>query len=296
MVAYFKLQNNLFMAAGAAIGFLIAALGYGGIRAGASYADVFVIALFVFVGVVVGRIFAGFWAKRKLARMSALLYQEGKPEEFLARFTPVVEKTPRQTVEYVDGRVKLAYAWEALGDFEKGLAMLKGLEPENLRLHSLVGTALVENQRMRLYLLMEDLEKAAAQLERLRELREETVGRSSTLAQNLGQCVRLAENWLGFLKGEEWDTAYIREEASLAANPVHKAEMLLLLARMERGEEELDKSQDEAAETSGSSGAAGSSLQQKDEAAGLLKEAAQLGKGLYAAREAERLLNEWNKE
>lgn len=269
MVAYFKLQNNLFMLAGAVIGFLLAILNFDSISQRGGYATVFFIALFVMIGVIIGRVASSRWANWKVRRMTALLYQEGKPQEFLDEFGPVADKIPSNVVEYVDARVKMAYAYEGLGEFEKGLQIVEALEPEKLKLHMLAGTALTENQKMRLYLLKEDMEKSEQQLEKLKELQEEAEGRANTLAKNLKECVKLSENWLNFLKGETYDTAYIQEEIQLAGNRIHKSEMQLLLARMRHKE-----GQEEAAKQ-------------------LINEAMQSGAGLYGERRARQLAKEW---
>ncbi len=269
MVAYFKLQNNLFMAGGGVLGFLLALLNYEDLSARGTYATVFFIAMYVFVGVIVGRVASSFFANRRVKSMTALLYQQGKPAEFLEKFEPLSDKVPDNVVEYVDAKNKVAYAYEALGEFEKGLAVVDALKPEELKLHSLAGTSLTENQRMRFYLLSEDIGKAETQLARLKELKEEAEGRANTLANNLKECVRLAENWLNFLKNETYDTAYIEEEIQYAGNRIHKSEMQLLLARMRHAQG------------------------QEDAARQLLKEAEASGDGLYAGAEAKRLAAAW---
>ncbi len=270
MVAYFKLQNNLFMVGGGLLGFLLALLNYAGLSERGSYATVFLIAMYVFAGVIVGRVASSFFANRRVKAMTALLYQEGKPAEFLEKFEPLSDKVPDNVVEYVDAKNKVAYAYEALGEFEKGLAVVDALKPEELKLHSLAGTSLTENQRMRFYLLSGEIEKAEGQLERLKELQEEAEGRANTLAKNLQECVRLAGNWLNFLKGEEYDSAYIEEEIRYAGNRIHKSEMQLLLARMNHAEG------------------------REEPARALLQEAAETGAGLYAGAEATKLLEVWS--
>ncbi len=269
MIAYFKLQNNLCMLAGAVIGFVLAVLNYDSISQRGGYAAVFFIALFVMIGIIIGRVVSSRLANRRVRKLTSLLYQEGKPQEFLDKFKPIADKIPNNVVEYVDARVKMAYAYEGLGEFEKGLQIVEALEPEKLKLHMLAGTSLTENQKMRLYLLTEDLEQSEHQLERLKELQQEAEGRANTLARNLAECVKLAENWLNFLRGESYDSAYIQEEIQLAGNRIHKSEMQILLARMRRSE-----GQEEAAKQ-------------------LLKEAAESGEGLYGGRRARQLAEEW---
>lgn len=255
------------MVIGALIGFILAILGYNSvINPNAGRTSVFFIGMAVFFGAVLGRILSSRWANSRIRKITALLYQQGRPQEFVDRFSPIVKKTPDNVVEYVDGSVKLAYAYEAMGEFEKGLSVLKAVDTEKLKLHKLAGTSLLENQKLKLYLLMEDIEKAEEQLERVKELQETATGRAATLAKNLQECVKLGDNWLKCLKGEVGDSAYIKEEVDLSGNRIHKSEMLVLLSRMKR----LEGDNDEAME--------------------YLKEAVSVGKDLYGGREAERLL------
>lgn len=239
MVAYFKMQNNLFMAAGAVLGFLTAAVCYRGlIEPAAGYASLFVAALMVFAGVVAGRLLSVWQAGKRLKGYLGILYKEGDPERFLREFSPVVERTPAHTAEYVDGVRHLAYAWEAMGEYGRGLELLEELKPEKLRLHRLVSCAAVENQRMRLYLLREDAAAAKERLEGLRRLQEAAAERAPLVGSNLRECIRLGEIWLRAARGEKdfsrEDRDYIREEMELAGNPVHRREMEDLLSRLEK--------------------------------------------------------------
>lgn len=239
MVAYFKVQNNLFMAAGALLGLTAAAVCYRGlIEPAAGYTSLFVAALMVFAGVVAGRLLSVRQAGRRLKGYLKILYQEGDGERFLREFSPVVEHTPAHTAEYVDGVHHLAYAWEALGEYDRGLALLEGLEPEKLKLHRLASCAVVENQKMRLHLLREDIAAAEEALKRLRALKEEAQGRAPAVEKGVEGCIRLGEIWLRAASGEvcftQEDRDYIREERDLAGNPVHRREMEGLLSKLEK--------------------------------------------------------------
>lgn len=232
MVAYFRVQNNLFMAIGAGLGLLIAVFGLRPwIVSNAGYASAFVIGLVVFAGVIIGRILSAAWAKRKRESLLALLYREEQPEQFIEKFAPIVEKTPRNTVEYVDGTHHLAYAYEAMGDFDRSLELLGRLQPEELKMHTLVCCGLVTNQKLRLHLLKEETETAKDELEQLRVLQEAAAVRAPSVGKSLAQCVRLAEVWLECLDGNQENISYIQEEMSLANNWVHKREMSGLLER-----------------------------------------------------------------
>lgn len=237
MVAYFKLQNNIFMAAGAALGLIIAAACYQSLLApNVGYTGVFIVGLFAFVGVILGRVLASAWANRRLARLRGILYEEGDPQRFLDQFGPLVTRVPIGTIEYVDGMRHLAYAWEALGEYDKALELLGRIQPEKLKLHALVGRALVENQKLRLYLLKKEAESARSQLKTVNELQNIAAARAPSVGANLRECIRLASIWLRTLdenpRFEPEDRTYIEEEISLAKNPFHKKEMEQLLALM----------------------------------------------------------------
>lgn len=267
MVAYFKRQNNLFMIAGGVLGFLIALLLYRSVISTLpSIARTILIALPVFLGVVLGRIIASRWAASKVRSVSALLFQDGDPEAFSAAFAPILEKTPHQTVEYIDGTVKLAFAKEALGQFDEGLALLENLNPSGLRMHALPARAIVSNQRTRLLLWKEELEAADQELQKLRSLQETAAVRARTLSAQLEHVIRLLTQWKLVMEGGDADEDYLREEIELSKNRIHKAEMTLVLAGalLNRGEtEEADR---------------------------LLLQAAEEGKGLYVGRRAAELL------
>lgn len=224
MVAYFKIQNNLFMAVGAAIGFLAGVLGYGNKLAG-NIAIGFFLLIPALVGLVAGRLVSAWWSNRRLAAVYAMLYQRGDADGFLASFEPKVANVPKTTIEYVDGMNRIAYAYEAKGDYGKALEILDGLKPEELRLHAIVASASTLSQKARLYLLRKEKEQAERAMEDLRDLKETASKRVPAVAANLEQCLCLYDNWLKALKGEPCDLEYIREEARLAKNPIHKKEM-----------------------------------------------------------------------
>ncbi len=231
MVAYFKLQNNLFMAVGAAAGLLAGYLSYGEKITG-NIAIGFLLLLPALVGLVVGRLASAWWSNRRLAAIYALLYQKGDADGFLAVFEPKVAKVPKTIIEYVDGMNRIAYAYEAKGEYEKALEILNGLKPEELRLHAIVATAATMSQKVRLYLLMEKKEQAEEAMKDLRELKETAVRRVPAAGANLEQCLHLYDSWLNLLNGETCDLEYIREEARLANNPIHKKEMEELLKKV----------------------------------------------------------------
>lgn len=220
----------LCMLLGAALGLLIAVFGLGGvIGAQVVYIRLFLIALCMLAGVVLGRLLSAVWATVRLRKLNGILYGRCDPEAFLGAFEKVAKNVPAGTVEQVDAQTKIAYACEALGKVDEGLRAMEGLKPRELKLHALQCTALVENQRMRLYLLGEDAEAASSQLKVLEELQQVAEKRAPALGTQLGECVRLGRCWLHILLGEECDLDYIRCQIDASQNRIHKAEMQLLL-------------------------------------------------------------------
>ena len=235
MVAYFKRQNILFLIVGALAGLAVAVLFFDQLTAGIpGYFKLFFLLLPMLLGAVVARIAAGRWANNRLKRIYGLLYTEVKPQEFLASFAPLVEKVPDITIEYVDGKNKLAYAYEAMGQFAEAMACIADVDTEKLKLHQLGGMAMTCNQQLRLQLLQEDAEAARESLAQLRNIGEAALVRAPALGKNTMECVRLAENWLAALEGEPADEAYLQEEINLSRNRIHKSEILLVLARVYR--------------------------------------------------------------
>ena len=236
MVAYFKVRNNVFMAIGALIG---AAAGAAAIwhrfYMPDGYASLFIMALFVFAGVIIGRIFSAFYANQKLNKIKDILYRQGNAKRFLEEFTPIVEHTPHQTVEYVDGIHHLAYAWEALGEYEKALELLDTLHLDRLKLHVLLASAIIINQKLHLHLLLQHQEEAKDFLEKLKEIQKEAENRAPAVGRKLSECVRLGEIWLKVILGENIETGdiqYIQQEISLTQNPIHSRQMKVLLGEM----------------------------------------------------------------
>lgn len=269
MVAYFKRQNILFVILGALAGLALAVLFFEQLTAGVpGYFKLFFLLLPMLLGAVIARIAAGRWANKRLKQIYSLLYTEVKPQEFLDSFAPLLEKVPDITIEYVDGKNKLAYAYEAMGRFDEAMACIDDVDTDKLKLHQLGGMAITCNQRLRLQLLQEDAAAARESLEQLRAIGEVALKRAPALGKNTLECVRLAENWLAALEGEPADEEYLLEEIQLSKNRIHKSEMLLVLARVYQNQG-ADSRWEET-----------------------LLEAMTEGRGLYAEAQARRLLKE----
>lgn len=257
MVAYFRKMNNLLMAGGAAAGLLFAIIFYRGniITGTTDVVRVFYTALAVIIGILIGRIAAARLAVKKLRDLHAILYRDTKPQEFIDRFTPVLEQAPHHLAEYMDGAVKLAFAEEALGRFDEGLSRLSSLRTEEMKLHTLGANALIRNQKGRLDLFSRRFEDLEADLSSLREYAALSEKRSPTLSKNLKECIRLLEAGCRALQGtaEAEDLKYLEEECSLSSNLIHKKEMQLLLAEQYCASGQKDKALpllDEIAESS----------------------------------------------
>lgn len=238
MVAYFRFQNLGFMILGGAAG-VLAGWGLSPIISAEfePYIRLFIFGLFLLLGVVLGRIVSGLWAGKKCRKLYALLYQQEQPKAFLTRFSPLVSPLAKDTIAYIDGMHQIAYAYEAMGETDKALEILCGLEPEKLKLHYLAGNALVTNHKLRLYLLRQDIQSAGQQLDALTEIAELARNRAPALAAALEGCLRVGRIWLRGLAHpdslEAEDVAYIREEEKMAGNPVYRRQMQNLLCLLQ---------------------------------------------------------------
>ena len=242
MVAYFRLQNNLLMALGAGLGLFFAVAGFRDfIGAQGIFIQLFFYLLFVIGGVVLGRLWSSILANRRLKSLNNLLYVQCDPKAFLEKILPIAEKIPAQAAEHVDARGKIAYAYEALGEMDKGLEAMAGANLSALKLHVLQCTALVANQTLRLHLMKGDVEAAKERQQELVELQETAERRAPMLGKQLTECIRLGENWLKVLQGEACDLDYLRDEVRLSRNRIYQAEMLLVLAQALKNEgQDLD--------------------------------------------------------
>ena len=267
VIAYFKKQNKYFLAAGAIVSLiLVLPLYKEWLPQQEFYMKAFYLAVPVFAGIAAGRIFSGWWAGKRLSKIETVLYQELNPEGFIRIFLPLVEQTPKETAEYVNGRVKLSYAYGILGNFEEGRKQIDRLQPEKLKLHVIAAASLVANQMVKISLWSDDRETAEKYLEELKELRDAAAGRAKSLAESLKNCIRLNEVWIDFISGKAIDDAYVEEEMNLSVNRAYRCEMQLLLGKMK-----LKKGDLQAAEE-------------------MLRPLARLDKELYFSREAARLL------
>ena len=224
MVGYFKKQNILFIMIGGLLG-LAAAFVF-------AEPQIHILTVFmsVLAGVALGRLASTVWANKQLRKYNELLFTKVEPQKFLDEFAPIVERTPRNTVEYVDGCNKLAYAWEALGEFEKARDCLVALEPENLKRSAMSAMITTANNLARVQLLLGNAKEAQALTARLRLLAEDALPQDTALGKSTLNCVRLYENWLLVLSGEKADEDYLEKEVDRALNRIRKSELQLLLA------------------------------------------------------------------
>lgn len=242
MIVYYKWSSNLLMAAGGILGAL-AGYGYlgGNILHNENRIAVFVLALFVFAGIVLFRVLGAALAARRLRRVLAKLYRDAEPEEFLRSFAPLQSRVPRHLAEYANGQNHISFAREALGDFAGAEEAIRELKPETLQMHALSTTALLVNQRVNLSILSGKEEEAEEGIGELRRLSEAAEKRAGLLKRNLEQCIRLQTVRLDALRGSaDTDTEYLREEIRFSSNLIHQKEMQLELAEfhLRRGEEE----------------------------------------------------------
>ncbi len=234
MVAYFKRENNLFMVVGAVLGFAAMLAYYGGKILGTEdqFVRLALLAGGTFLGIIFSRVLSAMYANRRLREMYAKLYAEARPQEFIDLFTPRLAQVPDNLAEYMDGRVRLSFAEEALGHFDRALELLADLHPEDLKLHALTASSLVINQRTGVFLLQKDLTEAETQIRDLEKLKKMAEKRAATLGANLEQCIRLSEARIRAAEGAMTaeDENYLLEEIRLSTNVIHQKEMQLALA------------------------------------------------------------------
>ena len=233
MVAYFKKQTWLFMIGGLALGLLVTAVLWNTYLAdSALFLKLTYVLMLSLLGVVAGRILAAKWCSKRLQELGDLLYANCDPDAFIQAFEPIVRRVPEDNVVLADGCVKLSFAYEAKGDFEKALSYLDKPDLDKLKLHRLQADSILTNQRMRVQLLMEDTSGAAASLRNLRQLEADAGQRAKMLAEQIHAVAELGQRWLNYLAHGETDTHYISEEAELSKNDIYRAEMELLCGRM----------------------------------------------------------------
>lgn len=222
MVGYFRKQNILFIILGGVLGVLAAWLMDRGVVS---------LVLFAVIGVLAGRFVSGIWANRHVDQWNDILFRRGEPEKFMEVFTPILERTAKDSLEYVDGHNKMAYAWEALGEFDKAWDCLSGLNPEKLSDRYMDGLVTTYSNRTRVQLLRENVEGAEAALENLRMASELAMGKNKKLGHAGRHYVRLYENWLLILKEEPADEEFLEEELKLSSNRIRNSELQLVLAK-----------------------------------------------------------------
>lgn len=246
MVVYFRKMNNLFMLIGGLVG---ATAGYlvfkGRILGDGNLINIFLFAMFLAAGIIIGRTAAAFTANKKLQEINQILYRDADPKRFIDSFTPLLETVPKNLAEYMTGCQHLSFAREALGEFEKAYDLIKDLRPEELRLHALTTTSLLTNQKANLCVLMKDEEGARALISDLTALRESASKRAPMLANNLSECIKLHNTRLDAMAGSpDTDTAYLEEEIRVSTNLIHQKEMQFELARFLLGQGQAEEAQE----------------------------------------------------
>lgn len=232
MIVYYKRMANALMLLGAILG---GALGFfyfhGQILTNADKTTVFWWALWIFAGIILGRLFGAILANRRLQKVQKQLYVDADPAGFLKNFEGVNARVPKNLAEYANGQHWISYAKEALGDFEGAWDAIKDLRPEELRVHALTSSALIVNQKANLQILRGDLEAAGFQIEDLRHLEELSVKRAARLAENLKQQIRVHEARIAAAEGRaDADIPYLEEEVQYAGNAIYRKEIQLELA------------------------------------------------------------------
>lgn len=232
MIVYYKRMANAIMLLGAVLGGVLGLIYFHGqILNNPDKTTVFVWALWVFAGVIAGRLLAAMLANKRLQAVQKQLYTDADPAGFLQNFEAVNARVPKNLAEYANGQHWISFAKEALGDFEGAWDAVKDLKPDELRIHALTSSALIVNQKANLQILRGDLEAASFQIEDLKKLKLVSEKRAARLAENLAQQIRVHEARIAAAEGRsDADIPYLEEEIQYAGNVIYRKEMQLALA------------------------------------------------------------------
>lgn len=232
MIVYYKRMANAIMLLGAVLGGVLGLIYFHGqILNNPDKTTVFVWALWVFGGIILGRLLASILANRRLQAVQKQLYADADPTGFLQNFEAVNARVPKNLAEYANGQHWISFAKEALGDFEGAWDAVKDLKPDELRIHALTSSALIVNQKANLQILRGDLEAASFQIEDLKKLKLVSEKRAARLAENLAQQIRVHEARIAAAEGRaDADIPYLEEEIQYAGNVIYRKEMQLTLA------------------------------------------------------------------
>lgn len=232
MIVYYKRMANAIMLLGAVLGGVLGLIYFHGhILNNPDKTTVFVWALWIFAGVIIGRLLAAMLANKRLQAVQKQLYTDADPAGFLQNFEAVNARVPKNLAEYANGQHWVSFAKEALGDFEGAWDAVKDLKPDELRIHALTSSALIVNQKANLQILRGDLEAASFQIEDLKKLKEVSEKRAARLAENLAQQIRVHEARIAAAEGRaDADIPFLEEEIQYAGNIIYRKEMQLTLA------------------------------------------------------------------
>ena len=232
MIVYYKRMANAIMLLGAVLGGVLGLIYFHGqILNNTDKTTVFVWALWIFAGVIIGRLLAAMLANKRLQAVQKQLYTDADPAGFLQNFEEVNARVPKNLAEYANGQHWISFAKEALGDFEGAWDAVKDLKPDELRIHALTSSALIVNQKANLQILRGDLEAASFQIEDLKKLKLVSEKRAARLAENLAQQIRVHEARIAAAEGRaDADIPYLEEEIQYAGNVIYRKEMQLTLA------------------------------------------------------------------
>ena len=232
MIVYYKRMANAIMLLGAVLGGVLGLIYFHGqILNNPDKTTVFVWALWIFAGVIIGRLLAAMLANKRLQAVQKQLYTDADPAGFLQNFEEVNARVPKNLAEYANGQHWVSFAKEALGDFEGAWDAVKDLKPDELRIHALTSSALIVNQKENLQILRGDLEAASFQIEDLKKLKLVSEKRAARLAENLAQQIRVHEARIAAAEGRaDADIPYLEEEIQYAGNVIYRKEMQLTLA------------------------------------------------------------------
>ncbi len=247
MIAKYRYQAYIWMAAGSILGFLLGHRLLTGIELPHKLVGAVVLMMTVIVGFLIGRLGAMVCANLLERRMLNFLYRDRNPEKFIVFYEKGLRLGRPDLAEYYTTANHLANAYAMEGNFEKAVSLLESLNTDSLKLHQLGIQALLSNSLTNWYLWNGQKGSAQEQLADLEELVDIAKRRQPAVANNLRNNIALFEQHLLILDHQPFDQELLEEILSHTGNPVFRQPTAYLLgtallsSNLDRGREILDE-------------------------------------------------------
>lgn len=167
-------------------------------------------------------------AASRFQALLTILYRDGDPKRFIAAYEPLLRQRNSSPTRALTVRAYLSNAYLAIGDAQTALRLLDET-PEVTGREAASARALLAGNRCSIYCQMGDSARADAQLELLKQLRQENAGEK----QDLYQAIPQLESQCALLHGQVAGMEEMERQAEQAKSPTVKASLQLLVAQME---------------------------------------------------------------